>query len=296
MRKFEEYNTSTTPTILGYWQRMPIWIRATITGVIVSSIGVYSWVIGGALIPAPWSILIMGILLWIYVKYFSGSWWPKSTAQVRKINFRTIKMPWPVWKWSLLCALLIVAIWQSSLVVTFRIINISGDVFTVGYNLTGLPIWIAWLMVIMSSLVAGICEETGYRGYMQVPLESRYGPIASIVLVSTLFLIIHLQQVWAPPLLLHLFALSVLLGILAYTSDSLIPGIVAHFELDIFNFSYWWTDIAGHYDYRPISETAIDSHFIIWISFFIISLVLFFWAIRKTKAAQREEIKNLVSV
>jgi len=194
-----------------------------------------------------------------------------------------------VWKWSLLCVLLIVAIWQSGMVLTFRIIEFPGEVFTSGYNLAGMPIWMAWLMVIMSSLVAVICEETGYRGYMQVPLESRYGPIAAIVLISILFLIIHLQQVWAPSLLVHLFALSVLLGIVAYTSGSLIPGMVAHFGLDIFNFSYWWTDIAGQYDHRPISETGMDDHFFIWGIFFLLSVVLFFWTIRKTKAARGKE-------
>jgi membrane protease YdiL (CAAX protease family) len=288
-------NTGTTVTILRFWSQIPIWIKAISIGVIVSSVGSFAWPIVGVIIPAPWSILIMGILLWIYVKYFRGNWWPKATAEFRKIGFRSIKMPRAAWKWSLFSALLIVTIWQSGLIVTFRIIEFPGDEFTAGYKLAPMPIWIAWLMIIMSSLVAGICEETGYRGYMQVPLESRYGPVVAISLVSILFLIVHLQQVWARPLLLHLFVLGVLLGILAYISGSLIPGIIAHFGLDIFNFSYWWTDIAGQYDHRPVSETGIDVHFIVWGLIFLISVLLFFWAIRMTKAARGEEIAHSVS-
>jgi membrane protease YdiL (CAAX protease family) len=281
MKNIKDQSREPSSGIVGIWQRIPLLFRATFLGVLVSSVGVYSWLIIGALVPAYWSLVIMVIVLWLYTKYFSGSWWPTSTAGARQINFRTTKLTADIWKWGLLSALLIVAIWQSGIVLTFRIIEFPGDVLTSGYDLTGLPLWIAWLMIIMSSMVAGICEETGYRGYMQVPLENRYGPGASIVLVSILFLVIHLQQVWAPPLLLHLFGLSVLLGILAYASGSIIPSIVAHFSLDIINFSYWWTDLAGRYTQRPIVETGVDAHFLAWGLFFIVSLGLFFWAIRK---------------
>jgi membrane protease YdiL (CAAX protease family) len=224
----------------------------------------------------------MGALLWLYVRYFSGSWWPTSLAEERRTRFRAVKLSTGVWKWGLVSALSVVAIWQSGLVLTFRIIAFPGDVITAGYNLSGIPIWAAWLLIIMSSLVAAICEETGYRGYMQLPIEKRFGPTTAIVLVSTLFLIIHLPQVWAPPLLGHLFVLSVLLGILAYASDSLIPGILAHFGLDIFNFSYWWTDLAGRYLQRPIREAGVDAHFIGWSIFFLAAVSLFTWGSWKT--------------
>jgi membrane protease YdiL (CAAX protease family) len=286
MRDVEERGNETTPTITLLWQRLPVWVRATLAGLFVSSIGVFSWTIALALIPAPWSIVIMGILLWIYVKYFSGSWWPRATVQARKLCFRAIEMSRKTWQWSLLCALLIVALWQSSLVIAFRLIEFPGDVLTAGYNITGLPIWIAWLTVIMAALVAGICEETGYRGYMQVPIESRHGPVLAIALVSVLFFVIHLPQAWAPAMLLQLFMASVLLGMLAYSSGSLIPGILAHFGLDIFNFSYWWTDLAGHFDHRPISVTGVDGHFVVWATVFVASAGLFYWAIRKTRAAR----------
>lgn len=267
--------------IMGYWRRIPVIIRATFLGLLISSAGVYCWLFVGAFIPAPWSLMIMGIILVLYVIYFSGSGGPKFGIEARKTSFRSIKLSEDVWKWGLLAAILIVALWQSGLVLTFRIIEYPQEVMVGSYDLAGMPVWVAWLMVIMASLVAGICEETGYRGYMQVPLENRYGPVPAIVLVSLLFLIIHLQQVWAAPLLLHLFALSVLLGILAYASGSLIPSIVAHFGLDIFNFSYWWTDLAGRYDRQPLAETGIDAHFLIWGLLFIFSVILFLWTIRK---------------
>ncbi len=268
--------------IMGFWLRLPVLIRAIISGVFVSSIGVYAWLAVGAILPAPLAFVVMGMLLWLYVKYFSGSWWPKSTAEARRKYFRSIKLSPAAWRWSILAAVLIVVNWQSAMVLTFRIIEFPAETFTAGYDVEALPLWIAWLMILMSSLVAGICEETGYRGYMQVPLEVRYRPWIAIVIVSVLFLIIHLPQVWAPPVLIHLFTLSALLGILAYAAGSLIPSIIAHVSLDIFNFSYWWTDVAGTFDRRPVTETGIDVHFVLWALVFVASALLFVWSVHKT--------------
>lgn len=288
MSDFDRQTCSSDSAIIRFWQRIPLVIRAIVSGIFVSTIGVYAWLVIGPLIPGPWSIIVMGSVLWLYWRYFSGSWWPKSTAETRRNSFRAVKMSAAVWKWSLVAAMLIVVIWQSGMVMTFRIIEFPAEAFAAGYNLEAIPLWLAWLMVIMSSLVAGICEETGYRGYMQVPLEERYSSGVAITIASIMFLVIHLRQVWAPPVLFHLFALSVLLGILAHASDSLTPGIIAHTGLDIFNFSYWWTDVAGTFDKRPLAETGIDAHFVVWVLVFVASVVLFSWAARKTLAARRQ--------
>jgi membrane protease YdiL (CAAX protease family) len=265
-------------------------IRATILGSVVSSIGVYAWVYIAALLPVPWSALIMGVLLWVYVQYFRGRWWPEATAEARKARFRAVSLSATTWKWGLVGALSLVAIWQAGLIVTFRVVEFPGDVLTAGYDLAGAPLWAAWLMVVMSSLVAGICEETGYRGYMQQPIENRHGPVAAIGLVSALFLVIHLPQAWSPPLVVHIFVLSVLLGVLAYASGSLVPGILAHFALDILNFSYWWTDLAGRYDHRPIAETGIDAHFIIWGVILLAAVGLFVLSIRKMTGKRNDHL------
>ena len=288
MSDFDRQTRPSDFAMIRLWQHIPLVIRAIVSGIFVSTIGVYAWLAIGTLIPGLWAIVVMGGVLWLYWKYFSGSWWPQSTAEARRNGFRAVKMPAAVWKWSLVAAMLIVVVWQSGMVLTFRIIEFPAEAFTAGYNLEAIPLWLAWLMIIMSSLVAGICEETGYRGYMQVPLEERYSPGVAITIVSIMFLVIHLQQVWAPPVLFHLFALSVLLGILAYASGSLIPGIIAHTSLDIFNFSYWWTDVAGTFERQTIAETGIDHHFIAWFLILGVSIALFFWATRKIMAARQQ--------
>lgn len=258
------------------WHKTPIIIKAIIVGFIVNTLGVGSWILSISFIPPPWVILVMGAILIAYVKYFSGSWGPHSTALIRQTNFRSIKLSKSLWKWGLLSAAMFVVIFQSGLMVTFRIIEYPAELFKAEYSFDAMPISTAWVGLIMASLVAGICEETGFRGYMQVPLEKKYGPKVSIGIVSFVFVLVHLHQAWAWPILIQIFAASAFLGILAFRTGSLIPGILAHFVMDIFNFSYWWSDVLGEFTKRPISETGMDQHFIFWTVVFILSIFLFF--------------------
>lgn len=271
-----------------FWQRLPVVIRALVVGFLVAEIGIGTWLAVAALMPAPWSLVLMSAFLWAYWRYFSGKGWPQPAAEVRRVRFRSIKMPAAIWKWGTLAAILFVVIVQSGFVLTFRVTEFPAKAFAAGYGYSDLPIWSAWLFIVMASLVAGVCEEIGFRGYMQVPLEKRYGPSSAIVIVSLAFVVLHLNQAWAPPILLHIFAMSVLLGILAYASGSLIPGIIAHTLMDIPNFAYWWTDVAGTFDKRPVAETGVDAHLIVWTVVFVASVISFFWAARQALAARQQ--------
>ena len=273
--------------IIRLWQRIPVLIRAIFSGAFVTFVGVGPWLLCLAVIPAPWSTVVMGGILWLYWKYFSGSWWPRSTAEARSKNFRAVKLSPAVWKWSLAGTFLFVVILQSATVLTFRLIEFPAEA-SADYGLDALPVWVAWITIIMASLVAGVCEEIGFRGYMQVPLEERYGPAVGITIVSIMFTVFHLNQAWAQPVLFQIFAISTLFSILVYTSGSLIPSIIAHTIMDIFNFAFWWTDLAGDFEWQTIAVTGIDLLFITAVLTFVVSLVLFFWVARKTMAVRQQ--------
>ena len=145
----------------------------------------------------------------------------------------------------------------------------------------------AWLMLIMSSVVAGICEETGYRGYLQVPVENKYGPVTAIIIASIVFTLIHFSKTWAFPILPHIFFASVLLGVLAYKSGSLIPGIIGHSILDVFNYSIWWTGITGGFSKQTIFKTGIDIDFLVWVFVFIVALFVFFKSVVRFKKTHK---------
>ena len=274
---------STQPQISGLanvWQRIPVLIRAILSGIFVTFVGVGVWLLCLAVIPAPWSVIAMGGYLWLYWKYFSGSWWPISTAESRSKKFRAVKLSADGWKWSLAGTFLFVIILQSATVLTFRLIEFPAEA-SADYGLDVLPVWQAWIIIIMGSLVAGVCEEIGFRGYMQGPLEKRYGPMVGITIVSIMFTVSHLNQAWAGPVLFQIFAISALFGVLAYASGSLIPSIIGHTIMDIFNFAFWWTDLGGDFELQTIAVTGFDPLFIMAVIVFVAALAMFFWIAQK---------------
>ena len=100
--------------VVRFWQRIPIVIRAILVGLIVFEIGSVAGIGSGQLIPAPWSIIVIGGVLWLYWKYFSGSWWPKATVETRRNRFRALRLSGAVWKWGLMAAML--CKWQPKLI------------------------------------------------------------------------------------------------------------------------------------------------------------------------------------
>ena len=272
------------------WHRLPVVIKAILTGFAVSTLGVATWSIMGATLPLPWPFILMVAFLWAYLRFFSGHWGSLSSREKRAKMFRSTKLPRRIWILSLLAAALIVLIEQSGLIVTFRILEFPAERFLVEYDfVNALPTWVSWLVVIMISVVAGICEETGFRGYMQVPMEKRYSPFLSIAIVSIVFVLVHLHQAWSGPILVHIFFISVLFGSIAYYSISLIPGIIAHIVMDVFNFSFWWTDLGGQFHRNTIHQTGIDSHFILWLLVCILSVIAFIVLLRKIGLQIRPE-------
>jgi membrane protease YdiL (CAAX protease family) len=273
-----------TSQFSGIWIKLPLTIRATISGFLVSSAGIAVWATMILLIQPPWTIVPMIFALCLYWKFFSGRWKSKGKNDVKRNNFRRIKLSRQEWKWGLTAAIFFVIIIQASFVITFRIMEFPKAQFNADYPmLNKMPLWIAWVMLTMSSVVAGICEETGYRGYLQVPVENKYGPVTAIIVTSVVFTLIHLGKTWAHPILPHIFFASSLLGLLAYKSGSLIPGIIGHTILDIFDYSFWWTGIGGGFNKQTIFKTGIDMNFIMWLLIFIAALLVFFKSVTRFK-------------
>jgi membrane protease YdiL (CAAX protease family) len=270
------------------WDRLPLIARAIISGFLVSSIGISVWSALLAGFFSPWAILPMIAALWVFWKFFSGKWPLTRRATIRIFNFRSTSLSFSTWKWGLVAAALFVLIVQASFVITFRLVQFPEAQFTADYKaLDTLPLWAAFAILAMSSIVAAICEETGFRGYMQAPIEKKYGPVTAIIITSVVFTAIHLSHSWARQIVPQIFFASVLLGILAYKCGSLIPGIIGHAILDVFDYSVWWTDLTGGFQRQPIFKTGIDLHFMIWVLIFTLALFGFFRVLGKFNNANK---------
>ena len=277
-----------------FWMKVPLVVRSILSGFGVSSLGVGIWVLMYTYIPVPWSVVPMGAILILYWIYFSGRWNPSNTQVFRRSRLRQIKLKRPVWIWGLVAAFFIFLFLQSGWILSFRIYEFQHQIFKTARYLNELPAWTAWSIILMASLVAGICEEIGYRGYMQTPLENKFGPVAGISITSLVFAVAHIHQAWASGILAQIFVISFMIGYLAYSTKSLIPGIIAHVSFDIINFSYWWSDVIGTFERQPISMTGVDNHFIITLMVVLLSIILFIVSIRKLLKLKMEDKADLV--
>ncbi|HXB06117.1 MAG TPA: type II CAAX endopeptidase family protein [Puia sp.] len=265
-------------------RHLAVLLRSIPGGFLVSSLGIALWSAALAFIPAPWSILPMIPVLWLFWKFFAGRLGPGLGAQYRKEQFRLTRLPARTWIWGLGGALLFVVIVQASFVLTFRILPFPDAAFTGEYTvLDRVPVWVAWALLVMGSIVAGVSEEIGFRGYMQRPLEKQYGPVVAIGVTSLIFMLIHLNHSWARPIWPQIVFASILLGILAWRTQSLIPGIIGHSILDIFDYSVWWSHLTGGFRQLPVSRTGVDLAFVSWVFIFVAALAGFGIAVGKLK-------------
>ena len=86
-----------------------------------------------------------------------------------------------------------------------------------------------WIAV---SLVAGVCEELVYRGYLQRQLWSLTRSLpAALLLQAVVFGSGHIYQGWKPTLVTALYGL--IFGLVAVWRRSIIPGAIAHAIVDI---------------------------------------------------------------
>ena len=169
----------------------------------------------------------------------------------------------------------------------FRFVPFPITAFRHGYDISFLPSqFLKWLTVVVSAISAGVCEETGFRGYMQRPIEQRHGAPIAILISSVSFMAVHLPKAWAIPGMIPIvFGAGVLLGLLAWSSQSLIPGMIGHIVMDIGLLAYWWTGIAGGSSTQTITQAGVDGPFLLGSAAFVLSLGIVLLAIGRLRKA-----------
>lgn len=103
-------------------------------------------------------------------------------------------------------------------------------------------------IVFTTAIAAPLVEEMLFRGYLQKVLEESWRDITKAILVTSLFFaLVHFNPYW----IIQIYLLGMVLGYLAWRTNSIIPGIILHglnngFAValnnveDVFNRYYNW--------------------------------------------------------
>ena len=277
---------------LNPWAKLPTSLRAIISGLLIALAAANVWPLLLLNLGVPLAAFAEAIFLALYLWWAGGGGPPRTTQAARATAFRRGRLSPTQWSWGLIAALFFAATIHGSIVLLFRFVSFPIAAFRHGYDLSfiaSLPF--RWLAVVVSAISAGICEETGFRGYMQRPIQQRYGAPVAILISSLFFMALHLTKGWATPGMVPIvFGAGVLLGLLAWSSGSLIPGMIGHAVMDIGLFAYWWTGIAGDFTARPITETGVDQPFLIACAAFTTSFLIVLLAISRLRGQARSTL------
>jgi membrane protease YdiL (CAAX protease family) len=260
----------------GMWSRAPVIIRAVVGGLLIGMIAANIWPLLLITLGMPVAALVEIVFLALYVWWAAGGGPPRSRQAVRAEYFRVRRLSASQWFWGMIAAVSFAATIHAALVLLFRIVPFPAAEFHHGYDFSFIASrQMQWVAVVVSALSAAVCEETGFRGYMQRPIENRHGPVIAILISSTVFTLLHLSKDWALIGMVPIvFGAGIMLGMLARASGTLVFCIIGHWIMDIGLFGYWWTQIAGIFMQRPVSESGMDQTVYIECALFAVALIV----------------------
>lgn len=268
------------------WRRVLFPVKAVVLGLVVAGVPTLVWAaLAGVNFKwtprVPWSAPVMLGVLWLIWRYLGGAWLPRRTSSFRHEHLRATALTPDTWRLALLAGgSAVAAVWAafSALRGVLHLTAPAADV-------TRFPLLTIVASILIGSAVAGVIEEAGFRGYMQLPLERAYGPVVAIAITSVLFTLVHLTH-GAPvlPFLPFYFVVAIAYGALTYFTGSILPSITLHMTGDILmlglRFIALREGVAGNVANGSISFGAA----VVSIVFAIASLAFFRDLARRTHA------------
>jgi uncharacterized protein len=245
---------------------------AVVLGVVVLLAGSLPW--GAVLAPlnlrvlpsVPWAILPMAAYLAAYWAFIGGTFGPSDGAATRRETLRARPLTPSVWGGAIVTGLLGFAAVLALTAVMARLVAMPVSRIDTP---AAMPAATAIALLTMASVVAGVTEEAAFRGYMQSPIERRYGLAAAILVNGAMFGLLHLPnhpQAVAVMLPYYIAVAAVYSG-LTWATDSILPGVVLHVGGDIWSLVRLWATGKAEWqrsgDVQPLVwEGGVDASFL----------------------------------
>jgi membrane protease YdiL (CAAX protease family) len=240
-------------------------VGAIVGGLVVGMVPANVWLLFLVVLKLPVTLAVAAELLFLaaYVWWARGGGPPQRLSGVRADYFRVRSLSGAQWLWGIIAALSFAVTVHAAIALLFRFVPYPAAAFRSGYDLSFVPTrQLQYLVCVISALSAGVCEEVGFRGYMQRPIEKRHGALAAVLVSSVMFTLLHLTKGWALIGMVPIvFGAGLLLGTLARAAGTLWFGILGHWLMDIGLFLFWWTQVAGTFHELPIRQSGMDRAF-----------------------------------
>lgn len=285
--------TPSQGTLARLWGRIPLLIRAIASGLFVFATLQSGWdglvQLNMKISPAiPWHVPLGLIYLWALFGFFKGRWGARSTRHAREQSMRARRLNRTEWNSAIVASVAVFIFLTSYLMFIPRLVQVPDNAIV----LPGLAWWNKLSILVMIAIVAGVSEEAGFRGYIQGPLERRYGPIVAIGITTTLFWIAHLNDPSGLALLLAILVGGVTFGVFAYCAQSILPGIVVHAAIDIVLFAGSTFEIGSRSLWEPplLRDSGVDKGFLTMLAVIVLSGIVTVLAMRRLAATRTGDV------
>jgi membrane protease YdiL (CAAX protease family) len=245
--------------------------------------GLSAWNLRAGLL-VPWAIVPMTLYLWAYFGLLGGQW-GAAGAERRRANLRANRLPGIVWRVALPAGLLGFGAIVALLAVIARLVRLP-----VGAPIStpaGMPVATMFALLVMQSVVAGVTEESAFRGYMQSIISREFGVTVAIVASGALFGLLHFPNHPGDVLLMlpYYIAVSAMYGALTWAADSIWPALVLHSAGDVVVLTRWW--LTGRPEWQLsatppplVWDSGIDASFAVTVLVAILLAILTAWSYR----------------
>jgi membrane protease YdiL (CAAX protease family) len=176
----------------------------------------------------PWAVPVTGIYLWFFWKRLKSS---DDRGRLLRANPLTVR----AWLWALSAGLLGIVALVLGLSIANRFVALPGQQLP---NFAGVPQSTVLSLLVAAAPIAGLIEESAFRGYMQGPIERRCGLPVAILITGSMFALVHLD--FTPILWPYYVAVAALYSVVTSLSNSILPAIVLHTLGNTYsNFDLW---------------------------------------------------------
>jgi membrane protease YdiL (CAAX protease family) len=240
----------------------------------------------------PWAVPVIAVYLWAFWQYLDGAGPPDSTRATRRVRLRANRISLREWAWALLSGGFAIA----GLIVALRLVNrLVVLPLQELPDLSGVSKLTLWSLLLISAPVAGLVEEGAFRGYMQQPLETRYGPAIAILMTGTMFAVAHLDftlVLWP-----YYLAVAAIYGTTTFLTNSVWPAVVLHTAGNLFSNTNLLLN--GQAEWQASSSasglvwaTGIDRAFVLASLALIALAVASLWSYRRLAVAVRPRLRQ----
>ncbi len=204
----------------------------------------------------PWAIVPMAIYLRLYWAFISGATGPNDTKATRREYLRANALSPSIWPIAIITGLLGFGAVLALTAVMARLVAMPVSQIVTP---PAMPAATAIALLTMASVVAGVTEEAAFRGYMQTPIERRYGLSIAILVNGVMFALLHFPNhpqavgVMIP----YYVAVAAVYSGLTWATNSILPAIALHVGGDIWSLIRLWATGQPEWQRSDVAQALV---------------------------------------